>query len=93
MERHSYGRLVFLILYADGVAEDFDAALLAEIEAMPSFVSLELFCNQGAAVRKTVDCFTFGGVVRLLSNDQETILRDYERIREIEHIGFVKFAK
>jgi hypothetical protein len=32
-------------------------------------------------------------VVRLLSDDQATVLRDYERIREIEHIGFVKFAK
>jgi hypothetical protein len=93
MERHSYGRLIFLILYTDGIVEDFDLTLLAEIEAMASFVSLELFCSQGGAVRKTVDCFTFGGVVRLLSDDQDTVLRDYERIREIEHIGFIHFAK
>lgn len=72
--------------------EDFDAALLAEIESMPSFVWMELFAAQGQAVRKTIDCFTFGGVVRLLHADQATLLRDYARIREIEEIGFIKFA-
>lgn len=91
-ERHSDGRLVFLILYKDGLVEDFDAALLEEIQKMPSFVSLEMFAAKGSHVRKTIDCFTFGGVVRLVGQDSAALARDYERIREIEQIGFIKFS-
>jgi serine phosphatase RsbU (regulator of sigma subunit) len=90
--RNSDGRLVFLILYKDGLVEDFDTDLLLEIQNMPSFVSLEMFAAKGAQVRKTIDCFTFGGVVRLISSDSAAVVRDYERIREIEQIGFIKYA-
>ena len=89
--RKAYGRLLFLILYQSGVVEDFDVELLAEIENMPSFVSMELFATKGAAVRKTVDCFTFAGVIRLVNSDQEALVRDYDRIHAIEEIGFIKF--
>lgn len=51
-----------------------------------------MFAVQGAHVRKTIDCFTFGGVVRLISDDSEALAKDYERIREIEQIGFIKYA-
>lgn len=84
---------MFLILYEDGKVEDFDAELLAEIENMESFVSIELFVRKGANVRKTIDCFTFGGVIRLISDNREAVQRDYERIRQIEHQGFIVFAK
>eukprot|EP00598_Pedospumella_elongata_P002051 CAMPEP_0184985600 /NCGR_PEP_ID=MMETSP1098-20130426/14199_1 /TAXON_ID=89044 /ORGANISM="Spumella elongata, Strain CCAP 955/1" /LENGTH=524 /DNA_ID=CAMNT_0027509693 /DNA_START=69 /DNA_END=1643 /DNA_ORIENTATION=+ len=93
MERHSDGRLVFLILYKDGLVEDFDHSLLAEMQNMPSFVSLEMFAAKGARVRKTIDCFTFGGVVRLINPDTAALVRDYERLREIEQIGFIKYAE
>lgn len=90
--RLCHGRLLFLILYKDGIVGDFDANLMNEIERLPSFVSIELFCARGGVVRKTVDCFTFGGVVRLIHDDEETLVRDYNRIREIEEIGFIHFA-
>ena len=82
-----------MIIYEDGVVSDFNLDLLCEIESMPSFVSMELFAQKGGVVRRTVDCFTFGGVIRLVHSDQATILRDYERIREIEKTGFIYFAK
>jgi hypothetical protein len=90
--RLCYGRMLFLIVYKDGVVGDFNAELLQEIEQMPSLVSMELFCSVGSVVRRTVDCFTFGGVVRMLHADEATLLRDYNRIREIEEIGFIHFA-
>jgi len=93
MERHSDGRLVFLILYKDGLVEDFDHALLTEIQNMASFVSLEMFAAKGARVRKTIDCFTFGGVVRLVNPDTAVLVRDYERLRGIEQIGFIKYSE
>ena len=84
---------MFLILYKDGKVDDFDTELLAEIENMESFVSIELFIRKGAQVRKTIDCFTFGGVIRLISESHQAVQRDYERIREIEHQGFIVFAQ
>lgn len=84
---------MFLILYKDGLVEDFDTELLTEIQNMPSFVSLEMFAAKGARVRKTIDCFTFGGVVRLINPDTAALVKDYERLREIEQIGFIKYAE
>lgn len=93
MELKSDGRLVFLILYEEGKVDDLNTELLSEIENMESFVSIELFIRPGAHVRRTIDCFTFGGVIRLISPSSEAVQRDYERIRQIEHQGFVVFAK
>ena len=47
--------------------------MLGEIEDLQSFVSMELFVTKGGVVRKTIDCFTFGGVIRLIHDDPNTI--------------------
>lgn len=56
-------------------------------QAMSSFISLELSLKQRHHVKKTVDCFTFGGFVKLYNLDLEALKRDYERLREIELAG------
>ena len=71
---------------------DIDNDRIDEIQALSSFVSLELFVQKGALVRRTVDCFTWGGVVKLISNQQDVIEGDYNTIRNIEKAGFLLFT-
>jgi len=105
--RYAHGRLMFLILYQEGVVKALNQELLTEIQQLKSFVAMELFCTTGTHVRKTIDCFTFGGIVKLVTSIQQVdgnstssssdlaeqqINQDYDRIREIERIGFITFA-
>mmetsp|Transcript_15237 Transcript_15237/g.34244 ORF Transcript_15237/g.34244 Transcript_15237/m.34244 type:complete len:540 (-) Transcript_15237:2177-3796(-) len=87
------GRLVFIVLHSGGVVKDFDQQLLGEIEAMPSFVAMELFAHKGQTVHPTVDCFTFGGIVKLIHSDEKQVTMDYNRIREIEQIGIIEYEE
>jgi hypothetical protein len=87
------GRLVFIVLHSGGVVKDFDQQLLGEIEAMPSFVAMELFAHKGQTVHPTVDCFTFGGIVKLIHSDEKQVTTDYNRIREIEQIGIIEYEE
>ena len=54
---------------------------------MPSFVRMELFLKPGEPVVPTINCFTFGGVVVLINDDQEQLAADYRRIHEMEECG------
>lgn len=83
--------LLFLVLYETGIVRDIDNDRIDEIRALSSFVSLELFVQKGSSVRRTVDCFTWGGIVRLISDQQGVIEGDYNTIRDIEKSGFLLF--
>lgn len=83
--------LLFLVLYETGIVRDIDNDRIDEIRALSSFVSLELFVQKGSVVRRTVDCFTWAGIVRLISDEKAAIEGDYNTIREIEKAGFLLF--
>jgi hypothetical protein len=89
--RICFGRLLFFVLYKGGQVRDLDQTLLTEIESLPSFIAMELFAGKGKTVHPTVDCFTFGGIVKLIHNDEGQVTQDYDRIRAIEQIGIIEF--
>ena len=82
--RKSYGRLLFLIVQSEGVLRAIDEAALNEIEDMKSFVDMEIFVKVGGSIRKTIDCFSFGGSIKLVNDDLSQLVEDYERIRALE---------
>ena len=82
--RKSCGRLLFLIVQSEGVLRAIDEAALNEIEDMKSFVDMEIFVKVGGSIRKTIDCFSFGGSIKLVNNDLSQLVEDYERIRALE---------
>ena len=82
--RKSFGRLVFIINSKEGVLQGIDEASLNEIEDLKSFVDIEFFVKVGAPIKKTIDCFTFGGVLKLINSDLAQLKEDYDRIRELE---------
>lgn len=80
---------MFLILYDSGEVKAVNAELMAEIQSMASFVAMEIFPQIGEQMKKTVDCFTFGGVLKFVNSDSGQLEADYARIREIEKIGLL----
>lgn len=82
---------MFLILREEGILKDINPAVLEEIERLQSFIFIEIFLKRGQKVRRTVDCYTFGGVMRLVHENEEQLIADYERIRTLECGGLFVF--
>lgn len=61
---------------------------LDEISAMNSVVGSEIFVKVGQPLLPTVDCFTFGGLVKLFHANLDVLLADNDRIREMENLDF-----
>ncbi|MYR24255.1 hypothetical protein GTW63_39180, partial [Streptomyces sp. SID6137] len=78
-------RYVSLISQVDGVAPD--AARLAPVRALRSFVELVLTAPEGSPVRPTVDLNSSPGYVYLSAPDPAQIEADYRRLRELERTG------
>ena len=76
--------MLFLIVQSEGFLRAIDETAVNEIEEMKSFVDMELFVKAGGLVKKTIDCFTFGGSVKLVNDDLSQLVQDYDRIRALE---------
>jgi biotin carboxylase len=78
----------FLISHQEGIIEDFPA--LPQIQALPSFFAIRGRYSIGGTIRKTVDLFTNPGVVDLVHEDEEVIVRDYQTLRALEKDGMFR---
>lgn len=85
--------MLYMVLYEDGVFAQLNEEMVKEIEAMPSFIKMEVFVKPGQFAKRTVDCFTFGGGIRLAHSDINQLNQDYNRIREMELNGLYQFTK
>jgi hypothetical protein len=83
-QRFSYGRVLFICVNSSGTLESIDPEYTKEIMAMSSIVHLEYFLKIGQEFNPTIDCFTFGGLVKLVNKDLKQLTTDYERIRTME---------
>ena len=82
--RHAFGRLLFICVRSSGVLVEVCKDFVEEIESMSSFLFIEIFHREGKRIRPTIDCFTFGGLVKLVNKDLTALLKDYERIQSME---------
>ena len=71
-------------MQSEGFLRAVDETAVNEIEDMKSFVDMELFVKSGGPVKKTIDCFTFGGSIKLVNENLSQLVEDYNRIRELE---------
>lgn len=81
------GRLMFFVSTVSGTLSEINPQYLAEIQSMDSFVNFEMFLKVGGLISKTINCFTFAGIVLLIHGDLETVLSDGDRIRAMEDSG------
>jgi hypothetical protein len=67
-----------------GFLLEINADFIEEIRHMRSFIRMEIFLKPGDIVKKTIDCFTLGGVIMLSHRYGGQVEADYARIREME---------
>ena len=67
-------------------------AALAEIKGMASYRAHEIFVAAGQTVAPTIDCFTWGGCVKLANADRDALDADYSRIEALCQEGLWEFA-
>jgi hypothetical protein len=60
---------------------------IAEIQGLSSFYKFEMFFKVGGEVHKTINCFTFAGIVLLMHNELPVVLENSDRIRAMEESG------
>jgi hypothetical protein len=86
-QRFAYGRVLFICVNSCGTLGSIDPAFTEEIMSMGSTIHLEYFLKIGQKVIKTIDCFSFGGLVKLVNRDLKQLTADYERIRAMEIVS------
>ena len=70
VERRAHGRLLFLVNYAAGKLMEYERNAIEEIQAMESFIALEMFVDKGMVIRATQDCLSWAGIVKLAHKDR-----------------------
>ena len=73
-------RLIHLVSLKHGTLVHIDAACLAEVEALPSCVSVSIFYDSGDEVQRTVNIKTDFGAVYLWHEDEKQVEADYQHI-------------
>jgi len=78
----AYGQEVILVSFSRGKVKSTPG--FEEIKKLPSFVYLETGVRPGSEVDYTIDLFTGIGSVILMHPDEELVMKDVKRIRQME---------
>ena len=65
--------------HKEGVFKGPNPAAVAEIRAMESYRSHQIFVEVGGPIKRTQNCFSWGGAVVLANVSEEVLNRDYKR--------------
>ena len=86
------GRIKYLLFHRGGALARVNPAALAEICAMASYRGHEVFVKDGSTVAPTIDCFTWGGAVKMANPSEAAMQADYARIEALCLDGLWEFA-
>mmetsp|Transcript_13991 Transcript_13991/g.18610 ORF Transcript_13991/g.18610 Transcript_13991/m.18610 type:complete len:174 (+) Transcript_13991:182-703(+) len=89
--RVASGKIKYLIIDTAGALRNeggpCHAEALEEIMSLASYRAHEIFVIPGAIVGPTIDCFSWGGCVKLCNADDAVCDADYARVEELCHNG------
>jgi hypothetical protein len=74
------------VSHAEGILNKIDESSLAEILAMESYRSHQFFVEAGEPIKKTQNCFSWGGAVILANKSSEGLERDYARYKGVNQL-------
>ena len=77
--RKKFGSLKWLCSFKEGPFKEYCAEDVAEIKKMESYRGHQFFVKPGSKIRKTTNCFTWVGCVRLTHEDEDVLKRDMAR--------------
>ncbi len=75
---------MFIVIKTEGTLKEINKDFDNEIRSFKSLLTLQYFPKIGSQIRKTIDCFTWGGVVKLFHEEYDVVEKEYSRIREME---------
>lgn len=78
---------MFFVSTVSGTLSEINPEYVAEMQSMQSFVSFEMFLKVGGRISKTINCFTFAGMIMLIHDDLNIVLNEGDRIRAMEDSG------
>lgn len=79
IKRQAYCALKWLVSYTEGTLRSVNEATLQSIKNDPSYRGHQIFFQPGGAVKKTQNCFTWGGCVLLANKSEEVLNTVYSR--------------
>lgn len=83
--RLAHGMMKWIIVtQSEGTLVEVNPDALHELTSLQSYRGHQFFVEVGERLRKTVDCFTWGGYVKLVHVDEDQLVRDYQRLEELE---------
>jgi len=85
------GAEVFLVSQVEGKL--ISLPKLEEVKKLKSFFQLDLLVKPGERIKKTVDCITRPGSVRLAHKDKIQVEADFLRLEEMQKEGFYVIEK
>lgn len=85
-KRKGYGSILFFVVKKEGRFKSVNPTLHDEIKNMSSCQYCEFFLKQDKIAKKTIDCFTWGGLVSLYNEENDLLMNDYNRLREMEDL-------
>ncbi|KAJ1463261.1 ATP-grasp domain-containing protein [Pelagophyceae sp. CCMP2097] len=77
------GRIKYLLVHHAGTLVEISAAGLAIITSLASYTGHEIFVHVGDRVIPTVDCFSWGGIVKLVHAEESVVAADYAVIEKM----------
>ena len=79
-KRLAYGAIKwFVVTCKEGLLNRIDDAAMQEILNMESYRSHQFFVEAGEPIKKTQNCFSWGGAVTLANTCSASLERDYAR--------------
>lgn len=93
--RANAGRIKFLLFHRSGTLSEKGPGYQSAVETimgLSSYRAHEFFVKAGQEVIPTVDCFSWGGVVKLANASDEQLLADYTLIEKLCIDGLWDFA-
>ncbi len=76
--------MLCLVCKVAGILCEINPDLVEEMRHMKSFNKCEIFLKLGQKICLTTNCFNLAGVVVLTHPDENVVIQDYNRIREME---------
>ncbi len=73
-----------MVSKVSGILLEINSEYIEEMRNMKSFKHCDIFVKPGQPIVATTNCFNLAGNVVLTDHDEECVLKDYNRIREME---------
>eukprot|EP01035_Chromulina_nebulosa_P019381 gene19381-25249_t len=83
--RLAYSRMkYFVITKSVGILKEISESSISRLRSLQSYRGHEFFVKVGDLLRPTIDCFTWGGYIKLANVNEIQLINDYNTVEQLE---------